>query len=152
VEVYCRDLESRALFLLASSEVRVLDPSKSRRFALTRDDNEAAASVKAFTTGTPGIVPKLRKHEHGRWNGFWAAPLVLGAKPWYGLPAGALVVCTTQDSKQTSLRTLIPAIEPELSAAMQRCAALLDPIAETTQLASDVTLKASAIASMQRAE
>lgn len=52
---------------------------------------------------------------------------MLGAPPWYGFPVGALVVCTTHTLDETSLRRTIPNVEPELHAAIQECARLLDP-------------------------
>jgi hypothetical protein len=126
VELYARDPEARSLFLLASSESHLLDPRRSRRFPLTRDDERAAAAVKAFTTGKPGLVEKLRTHEHGRWNGFWATPVMLGAPPWYGLPVGALVISTTRELNETSLRSTIPVVQKELSRLIAQCAAMLD--------------------------
>ncbi len=127
VELYARDTDHRALFLIASSESVLLDPSRSNRFELTSNEDRMSAAVHAFTTGTPGFVKKLKRHEHGRWNGFWATPIMLAAPPWYWLPVGALVVCTTYDIKRTSLRFTIPEVEKELHLAIQDCGTFLDP-------------------------
>jgi hypothetical protein len=127
VELYARDTKQRALFLIASSESVLLDPARSRRFPLGFDDDKVAAAVRAFTRGMPGLDPKKGPHIHGRWNGFWSTPIMLGAPPWYGLPVGALVVCTTHDLDSTSLRLTIPNVETELHIAIQECARLLDP-------------------------
>jgi hypothetical protein len=136
VELYARDPGERALFLVASSESVLLDPTRSRRYPLTLDDDRATAAVKAFTRGTPGLFEKAGPHGHGRWNGFWAVPIMLGSAPWYGFPVGALVVCTTHDLESTSLRLTIPSVEPELHAALQQCARLLDP---RQPVGSDIT-------------
>lgn len=128
VELYARDPNRRSLFLIASSESVLLDPARSRRFPLTLDDSLASAAVRAFTKGMPGMSEKAGLDVHGRWNSFWATPVMLGGSPWNGFPVGALVVCTTHSVDDTSLRWTIPNIESELHAAVQRCARLLDPL------------------------
>jgi hypothetical protein len=104
VELWCRDVDERALFQVGSSEFVHHDPrGRARRFSLTTRTRGAAA-VSAFTRAAPDVIDAPIAQEHGRWRSFFAMPISLGEAPWFDLPVGALVIASTADEGQSCLQ------------------------------------------------
>jgi hypothetical protein len=127
-ELWCRDLDGYSLFQLGSSEFLHYDPSRARRFRLT----DGAAAAAAFTKGSPECLSAPRMHEHDRWRSFFGAPILIGAKPWYDLPVGALVIASTVPLKnpRSTLIANEEAVRKQLEGWLVPLKRALDPLAE----------------------
>jgi len=130
VEVWCRDIDDRSLFQVASSEFIHNDPrTRARRFSLTTRSRGAAA-VSAFTRAAPDLTSAPTAQEHGRWRAFFAMPISLGEEPWYDLPVAALVIASTAEEGQSCLQANQDTLRRQLWGWLPPVWQALDPTAK----------------------